>query len=110
MPVIDTCAFNSVRGDVQSNIVQETTATITLEPCTCDTYMGNGVGEAFLCSAQDAWLRVVVALPGQLAQGAVAKPHVDHRHAVGHVVIVALLYGWMMKRASAQQTARIEQQ
>lgn len=38
-----------------------------------------------LCGREDARLSVVVALPGQLARGAVAQPRVHVRHGLGGV-------------------------
>mmetsp|Transcript_25666 Transcript_25666/g.75966 ORF Transcript_25666/g.75966 Transcript_25666/m.75966 type:complete len:558 (-) Transcript_25666:390-2063(-) len=43
----------------------------------------DGAGEAVLRGRQDARLRVIVALPRQLADGRVAEPHVDVGHGVG---------------------------
>lgn len=49
-------------------------------------YLSNFVGELGLCLAQYAWLRVVVALPGEVAGGAVAQPHKDAGHCIFHFV------------------------
>ncbi len=57
------------------------------------------VGEAGLRLAQDARLRVVVALPGQLADGRVAQPDIQTRCHVGRVHV-----GW---HAGAQDISRL---
>lgn len=48
------------------------------------------VRQAALRLSQDARLRVVVALPGELAGGAVAQPHVDRRQVVDDLLCLAL--------------------
>mmetsp|Transcript_20853 Transcript_20853/g.62749 ORF Transcript_20853/g.62749 Transcript_20853/m.62749 type:complete len:211 (-) Transcript_20853:1862-2494(-) len=51
--------------------------TICVGMCLCD-----GVGEAVLSLPEDAGLRVVVALPRELAAAAVAQPHEDGGHGL----------------------------
>ena len=51
-----------------------------------EAHLSNLVGELGLGLPQDAWLRVVVALPGQVAGRAVAQPHKDGCHCTLHLV------------------------
>mmetsp|Transcript_8146 Transcript_8146/g.20883 ORF Transcript_8146/g.20883 Transcript_8146/m.20883 type:complete len:252 (+) Transcript_8146:30-785(+) len=52
---------------------------------------GDGAGEAVLRRGEDAWLRVVVALPGDVAVAAVAQAHVDVRRGVRGVHLLTPL-------------------
>lgn len=54
-------------------------------------YLSNLVGELCLSLAQDAWLGVVVALPGEVAGRAVAQPHKDGGHCTLHLLWAPLL-------------------
>lgn len=58
--------------------------------CHALTHLRNLASEPVLCIAQDARLRVVVALPRELARGRVAQPHVDARHGIGDVLASGL--------------------
>lgn len=53
-------------------------------------HLGDGGGQAGLRLAQDARLRVVVALPGQLPRRAVAQPHKHRGQRLRRVLAAAL--------------------